>query len=89
MAIKNLNEKYSFPADVREVDFVKTSTGFGTGGATAKDVALMKASISSDMKVKASGGVKGLKDAEAMIAAGAERIGASSGLQIMKELKGE
>ena len=76
-------------ATLAKADFVKTSTGFGTGGATAKDVALMKASISSDMKVKASGGVKGLKDAETMIAAGAERIGASSGLQIMKELKGE
>ena len=76
-------------ATLAKADFVKTSTGFGTGGATAKDVALMKANISSNMKVKASGGVKGLKDAEEMIKAGAERIGASSGLQIMKELKGE
>lgn len=72
-----------------KADFVKTSTGFGTGGATEHDVALMKKNISSDMKVKASGGVRNLADAKKMVAAGAERIGASSGAQIMKELKGE
>lgn len=68
-----------------KADFVKTSTGFGTGGAKAEDVALMKANISSDMQVKASGGVRSLADLEAMVAAGATRIGASSGAQIIKE----
>lgn len=76
-------------ATLAKADFVKTSTGFGTGGATEHDVALMRNSISSNMKVKASGGVRNLEDAKKMIAAGAERIGASSGAQIMKELKGE
>lgn len=78
-------------AALAKANFVKTSTGFGTGGANAHDVSLMRESISSDMKVKASGGVRSLSDALAMIEAGAERIGASSGVQIMKELqeKGE
>lgn len=68
-----------------KADFVKTSTGFGTGGAKVEDVALMKANISSNMQVKASGGVRSLADLEAMVAAGATRIGASSGAQIIKE----
>lgn len=78
-------------ATLAKANFVKTSTGFGTGGANAHDVKLMRESVSSDMKVKASGGVRSLSDALAMIEAGAERIGASSGVQIMKELqeKGE
>ena len=63
--------------------FVKTSTGFGTGGATVEDVKLMKASISDDMFVKASGGVRNYDDLEAMVEAGASRIGASSGVAIM------
>ena len=68
-----------------KADFVKTSTGFGTGGAKAEDVALMKANISSNMQVKASGGVRTLADLEKMVAAGATRIGASSGAQIISE----
>lgn len=73
-----------------KANFVKTSTGFGTGGATTHDVELMKKSISNDMKVKASGGVRTLEDAKAMIEAGASRIGASSGTKIMEEyFKGE
>lgn len=67
--------------------FVKTSTGFGTGGATAHDVKLMKENISPNMFVKASGGVKNLEDLNIMVASGASRIGASSGVAIMKGLK--
>ncbi len=63
--------------------FVKTSTGFGTGGATVEDVKLMKSSINEDMFVKASGGVRNYDDLKAMVDAGASRIGASSGVAIM------
>lgn len=63
--------------------FVKTSTGFGTGGATKEDVALMKKSISTNMFVKASGGVRNYDDLKSMVEAGASRIGASSGVAIM------
>ncbi|MBN8252253.1 deoxyribose-phosphate aldolase [Priestia flexa] len=65
-------------------DFVKTSTGFSTGGATVEDVALMRKTVGPDLGVKASGGVRGLEDAKAMIEAGATRIGASSGVSIAK-----
>lgn len=65
-------------------DFVKTSTGFSTGGATVEDVALMRKMVGPDVGVKASGGVRGLEDAKAMIEAGATRIGASSGVSIAK-----
>ncbi|MCG7313769.1 deoxyribose-phosphate aldolase [Priestia flexa] len=65
-------------------DFVKTSTGFSTGGATVEDVALMRKTVGPDFGVKASGGVRGLGDAKAMIEAGATRIGASSGVSIAK-----
>jgi len=65
-------------------DFVKTSTGFSTGGATVEDVALMRKTVGPDIGVKASGGVRGLEDAKAMIEAGATRIGASSGVSIAK-----
>jgi deoxyribose-phosphate aldolase len=64
-------------------DFVKTSTGFSIGGATAEDVALMRKTVGPEIGVKASGGVRGLEDAEAMINAGATRIGASSGVKIV------
>jgi len=64
-------------------DFIKTSTGFGTGGATVQDVRLMK-KVAGDKEVKASGGVKNLEDLEAMVEAGATRIGASSGVSIMQ-----
>ncbi|MEC0664959.1 deoxyribose-phosphate aldolase [Priestia flexa] len=65
-------------------DFVKTSTGFSTGGATVEDVALMRKTVGPEFGVKASGGVRGLEDAKAMIEAGATRIGASSGVSIAK-----
>lgn len=65
-------------------DFVKTSTGFGTGGAKAEDVALMRKTVGPDMGVKASGGVRNKEDFEKMIEAGANRIGCSAGVQIME-----
>ena len=64
-------------------DFVKTSTGFNGGGATAEDVALMRSAVGPTMGVKASGGVRNAEDARAMIEAGATRIGASSGIAIV------
>ena len=65
-------------------DFVKTSTGFNGGGATVEDVALMRKTVGPDIGVKASGGVRSREDAQAMIDAGATRIGASSGIAIVK-----
>lgn len=65
-------------------DFVKTSTGFSTGGATIEDVQLMRATVGPKMGVKASGGVRSYEDAIAMIEAGATRIGASSGIAIVE-----
>lgn len=59
-------------------DYIKTSTGFSTGGATAEDVALLRTHIGPDVKVKASGGIRTLEAAQAMIDAGADRIGASA-----------
>ncbi|HSP23001.1 MAG TPA: deoxyribose-phosphate aldolase [Planococcus sp. (in: firmicutes)] len=67
-------------------DFVKTSTGFSTGGATVADVKLMRETVGPNIGVKASGGVRSLEDLQAMIEAGATRIGASSGVQIMQGL---
>lgn len=69
-------------------DFVKTSTGFGPGGATAADVALMRRVVGAEMGVKASGGVRDLQQLQAMVAAGATRIGASAGVRIVKESQG-
>lgn len=69
-------------------DFVKTSTGFAKGGATVADVALMRQVVGSELGVKASGGVKGLSDARAMVEAGATRIGASVGVKIAQEAGG-
>ena len=69
-------------------DFVKTSTGFNGGGATVEDVALMRKTVGPELGVKASGGVRSLADAQAMIAAGATRIGASSGIAIVKGEQG-
>ncbi|MDP9905271.1 deoxyribose-phosphate aldolase [Arthrobacter bambusae] len=69
-------------------DFVKTSTGFNGGGATVEDVALMRKTVGPDLGVKASGGVRSLADAQAMIAAGATRIGASSGIAIVNGEQG-
>ncbi len=67
-----------------QADFVKTSTGFTGGGATAPDVALMRKSVPAHMQVKASGGVRTREDFDAMVAAGATRIGASSGVKIVE-----
>ncbi|MCQ2792266.1 MAG: deoxyribose-phosphate aldolase [Bacilli bacterium] len=68
-------------------NFVKTSTGFSTGGATVHAVTLMRQTVGNEMGVKASGGIHNFQDAMAMITAGATRIGASSGIAIMKSLK--
>ena len=65
-------------------DFVKTSTGFGSGGATVKDVKLMRRAVGPKMGVKAAGGIRTREDALAMIAAGATRIGCSAGVQILQ-----
>lgn len=73
---------------VAGADFVKTSTGFGPGGATADDVALMRRVVGPQMGVKAAGGVRDLKSAQAMIEAGADRIGASVGVKIVQESRG-
>ena len=72
-----------------KADFVKTSTGFSGGGATVFDVALMRETVGPDMGVKASGGVRTASDVEDMIAAGATRIGASAGVQIVSEHEGD
>ncbi len=70
-------------------DFVKTSTGFSKGGATVGDVALMKYVVGKEMGVKASGGIRSKEDAEAMIASGADRIGASASVKIVSGEKSE
>ena len=70
-------------------DYVKTSTGFGPGGATAADVALMRRVVGAEMGVKAAGGVRDLEAVKTMIAAGATRVGASAGVKIVKEATGE
>jgi len=67
-------------------DFVKTSTGFSVGGATAEDIKLMRRTIGPDMGVKASGGIRNLESALKMIEAGASRIGASASVSIVNEL---
>lgn len=69
-------------------DFVKTSTGFSGGGATVHDVELMKRTVGPGMGVKASGGIHTLEEAEALVAAGATRIGASAGVKIMQAVSG-
>jgi len=70
-------------------DFIKTSTGFGTAGATAKNVKLMKDNCGPDVQVKAAGGIRSWKSAKEMIEAGATRLGTSSGIKIIEELKEE
>ncbi|MBM6620411.1 deoxyribose-phosphate aldolase [Micrococcaceae bacterium RIT802] len=69
-------------------DFVKTSTGFAGGGATVEDIALMRRTVGPELGVKASGGVRSLADAQAMIEAGATRLGASSGVAIVEGEQG-
>ena len=75
----------------REVkpDFIKTSTGFGTGGATVEDVKLMKETVGDAVRVKAAGGIRSWETCRAMIEAGAERIGTSSGVAILEAFKKE
>lgn len=75
----------------REVrpDFIKTSTGFGTGGATVEDVQLMKETVGDRVRVKAAGGIRDWKTCRAMLEAGAERIGTSSSLQILEQFRRE
>jgi deoxyribose-phosphate aldolase len=70
-------------------DFVKTSTGFGPGGATIADVMLMRRVVGDAVGVKAAGGVRDLEQMKAMVAAGATRVGASAGVRIVKESRGE
>ena len=71
-------------------DFIKTSTGFGTSGATVEDVRLMKENVGDDVKVKAAGGIRDWETCKKMIEAGAERIGTSSSIKICEEFeKGE
>jgi deoxyribose-phosphate aldolase len=68
-------------------DYVKTSTGFGPGGATVEDVALMRRTVGPEMGLKAAGGIRTYADALAMIGAGATRIGASAGVKIVQEAR--
>ena len=67
-------------------DFIKTSTGFGTGGATAAHVAIMKGNCGADVQVKASGGIRSWEEAKAMLEAGATRLGVSAGMKIIAEM---
>jgi deoxyribose-phosphate aldolase len=69
-------------------DYVKTATGFGPGGATVADVALMRRVVGADMGVKAAGGVRDLEALKAMVAAGASRVGASAGVKIVQQARG-
>ena len=81
------DEKRKVAEIAKEVkpDFIKTSTGFGTGGATVEDVKLVKSVVGDEVKVKAAGGIRDLKTALAMIEAGAERLGTSAGVAIVEE----
>ncbi|MCR4656196.1 MAG: deoxyribose-phosphate aldolase [Lachnospiraceae bacterium] len=72
-------------ASIVKPDFIKTSTGFGTAGALAEDVALMKEIAGSDVKVKAAGGIRDWNTCKKMIDSGAERIGTSAGVEILKQ----
>lgn len=81
------DEKVKVAEIAKEVkpDFIKTSTGFGTGGATVEDVKLMKSVVGDEVKVKVAGEIRDLKTALAMIEAGAERLGTSAGVAIVEE----
>ncbi|EZI33641.1 deoxyribose-phosphate aldolase [Staphylococcus haemolyticus] len=81
--------KASELAKAAGADFVKTSTGFAGGGATPEDVKLMKDTVGDELEVKASGGVRSLQDFNKMIDAGATRIGASAGVQIIQGLESD
>lgn len=84
-------EKACLAAKEAGADFVKTSTGFSTGGATVDDIRLMRRAVGPEMGVKASGGIRCLADVQAMVEAGADRIGTSAGIRIAEEqaLSGE
>jgi len=86
-ALLTLNEKIRACMLAKDAgaDYVKTSTGFADGGATVEDITLMRETVGSEMGVKASGGVRDLETAQEMIEAGATRIGASAGVDIVKE----
>jgi len=90
MALLNEREKIAgcLLSQAAGAEFVKTSTGFGPGGATVADVQLMRRVVGPQMGVKAAGGVRSLADARAMLAAGANRLGSSAGVIIMRELLG-
>lgn len=75
-------------AQAAGADYVKTSTGFGPGGATAADVALMRRVVGPSIGIKAAGGIRSAQDAKEMIAAGATRLGASAGVKIVREAAG-
>jgi deoxyribose-phosphate aldolase len=75
-------------AQAAGADFVKTSTGFGPGGATAHDVELMRLAVGPEMGVKAAGGIRSYEDLKAMVSAGATRIGASASVKIMQQAAG-
>ena len=76
-------------AKAAAADFVKTSTGFASGGATVADVELMRRVVGADMGVKAAGGVRDYEGLKAMLAAGATRVGASAGVKIVQESRGQ
>jgi len=76
-------------AKAAAADYVKTSTGFGPGGATVADVALMRSVVGAEMGVKAAGGVRDLEALRAMVAAGASRVGASASVKILRQAQGD
>jgi deoxyribose-phosphate aldolase len=82
-------EKLSVLCAKNQVDYVKTSTGFGFGGATLHHIGLMKKGVDGKCKIKASGGIRTWKDAEQMIKAGVHRIGASASIQILEEFSAD
>ena len=82
-------EQLALIAKEVQPDFIKTSTGFGTAGATVEDVKIMVKAVDGKVQVKAAGGIRDWKTCKAMIEAGATRIGTSSSLTILKEFEGE
>ncbi len=90
MALLTIEEKVrgSLAAKTAGADFVKTSTGFSSGGATAEDVRLMRAVVGGEIGIKAAGGVRSLEDVKKMVAAGATRIGASASVKILEQARG-
>ena len=91
-SVRNSKEEIIKASEISKAagaDFVKTSTGFGTGGAKASDVKIMRETVGKDLGVKASGGIHNKNEMEEMIKAGANRIGASAGVKIMEEYENE